>query len=921
MDPASGKPLQWAKHGSYRRLRLEEPRQPESELVVDDLRFHPSVAAGRLKLPCATTPAEDDAGRPAPKRARQKLSEATKARWAADSRRFAPWHYTEEAMMTDKAGKLHVVPAPVRERLHHIPAGYTDTPHLDDRAPHRVLANGWHWGVAQRLLTILLAASTVHPVTAHTAVPGAPRRATIQWVVEQFGFGGVPMEPPPREKTDLHLPDDDPHRHWQLAAELQHCTVAARPRLEPALERVVHLWTHWRHDVHRIRQEVLAEIAALVEEMADDTAVWLARRSAPVRATYQTPGKKRHTQIPVILELLRRVGYPDMPGITDDLTNGFVMLGEVRRAPGWRTRTDGRYSNPASLEQLAATNWAYVKARTSRLAAGTHTDTLLAELVEETRLGRVVGPTRAPPGWNLHTTAVLDRPGVDTLVPPPPGQHFAAASFPIVQTDEAGNDKIRRGEDWRRSGHNSTIRAHDVPTHHFVDDYVDMIRRLVEIVGVPAVAAIRIFGHDLMNAYRQWPVRDPAHSGTFLAGPHGVTMWFHMAMCFGAAASVWNFNRTADALQALKRVLLWIVSGHFVDDFNGVDIEDMADGAFHGMAEFFELLGLQTKPSKAQAPATAHVVQGVLVSIGEEGVVLKPTPERIKKVTATIDEALRTDEMTPEVAGKLAGRLNFITQATFGALGKAALKPVYSRAHDAAASTSTGLSAGLRAALMALEALLADIQPRVIPYIDDGEPQAIIYADAFYQPGETRYKAGHFPAEVPAKPGSKGSNGWGFVVRIGATVFYDCGTAPADFLDLFASRRAFIYVLEILAQVLALVTLSRHLPARWLAFIDNVAGQWALTKGYGRDEAVNGVLAALWSTAALAEWLPDFRRVPSKANVSDAVSRGDLDTAERMGWTRVRTPVRSILNVLAKAAGDIDFAIHGAADELLNLAI
>ena len=277
--------------------------------------------------------------------------------------------------------------------------------------------------------------------------------------------------------------------------------------------------------------------------------------------------------------------------------------------------------------------------------------------------------------------------------------------------------------------------------------------------------------------------------------------------------------------------------------------------------------------------------------------------------------------MTPEVARKLAGRLNFITQATFGALGKAALKPVYSRAHDAAASTSTGLSAGLRAALMALEALLADIQPRVIPYIDDGEPQAIIYADAFYQPGETRYKAGHSPAEVPVKPGSKGSNGWGFVVRIGATVFYDCGTAPADFLDLFASRRAFIYVLEILAQVLALVTLSRHLPARWLAFIDNVAGQWALTKGYGRDEAVNGVLAAFWSTAALAEWLPDFRRVPSKANVSDAVSRGDLDTAERMGWTRVRTPVRSILNVPAKAAGDIDFAIHGAADELLNLAI
>ena len=45
-----------------------------------------------------------------------------------------------------------------------------------------------------------------------------------------------------------------------------------------------------------------------------------------------------------------------------------------------------------------------------------------------------------------------------------------------------------------------------------------------------------------------------------------------------------------------------------------------------------------------------------------------------------------------------------------------------------------------------------------------------------------------------------------------------------------------------------------------LVLIDNVAGQWALTKGHGKDPAVNGVLAALfWSTAALVDWLPDFR--------------------------------------------------------------
>ena len=36
---------------------------------------------------------------------------------------------------------------------------------------------------------------------------------------------------------------------------------------------------------------------------------------------------------------------------------------------------------------------------------------------------------------------------------------------------------------------------------------------------------------------------------------------------------------------------------------------------------------------------------------------------------------------------------------------------------------------------------------------------------------------------------------------------------------------------------------------------------------------MNGVLAAFWSQAAEMGWLPDFRRVPSKANVADAVSK------------------------------------------------
>ena len=92
-----------------------------------------------------------------------------------------------------------------------------------------------------------------------------------------------------------------------------------------------------------------------------------------------------------------------------------------------------------------------------------------------------------------------------------------------------------------------------------------------------------------------------------------------------------------------------------------------------------------------------------------------------------------------------------------------------------------------------------------------------------------------------------------------------------------------------------------------MAFIDNVAGQFALMKGYGRDPAVNGILAAFWGLAADRAWCPEFYRVPSASNVSDAISRGDDSRARREGWHRVRAPV--------------DYACHGAPERLCDLAI
>ena len=394
----------------------------------------------------------------------------------------------------------------------------------------------------------------------------------------------------------------------------------------------------------------------------------------------------------------------------------------------------------------------------------------------------------------------------------------------------------------------------------------------------------------------------------------------HHAMCFGAAASVWNFNRAADALQHLLRSLLLIVVGHYVDDFNALEFMEQAMSAFDGFAELFELLGLNTKATKAQPPAAGHVLQGVWFEITPDGVKVAPTEKRVAKLCIAISKALDENSLTPTEAQRLAGRLAFVTQQTFGGVGRAALKPVYSRAAlTSTADASDALDEGLRAALLALRRLLPQIQPRWTLFNPPPQAMAVLYADAFYLDGENRHKAGFIPSSARLTSRSRQQNGWGFVLRLGSEVYYDYAEVPAEVLRAFVTRKAFIYALEVVAQVIALAAFGRWIPSAWIAFIDNVAGQCALSKGYGRDSAVNGILTTFWALAARRGWRPHFERVTSKANTADAVSRADVTRAREEGWQRVYTPHDGILHVLAHAASDLEYATDQAAADLEKL--
>ena len=166
-----------------------------------------------------------------------------------------------------------------------------------------------------------------------------------------------------------------------------------------------------------------------------------------------------------------------------------------------------------------------------------------------------------------------------------------------------------------------------------------------------------------------------------------------------------------------------------------------------------------------------------------------------QKILEQIDEALAADSLSPDAASRLAGRLTFLSQcqSTFGATGRAAIKPLYSTAADTAANSDDTLSVGLRSALLALRRLVASSRPR------------------FFLDGDLRKKPGHLGPGEAVPRAARWQNGWGYVLLLDGHVFYDYGVIKPEHLAPFAARKAFIYVLEIVAQVLPLVTFARRL--------------------------------------------------------------------------------------------------------------
>ena len=97
---------------------------------------------------------------------------------------------------------------------------------------------------------------------------------------------------------------------------------------------------------------------------------------------------------------------------------------------------------------------------------------MLKEIVDDVAKNRMKGPFTGPSCWPKKMVGAANFPQCEEPQVGPQCHQPTSVAFAIQQIGSDGQAKVRRGEDWRRSGHNSAVEVTDGPANHRPDMFV-----------------------------------------------------------------------------------------------------------------------------------------------------------------------------------------------------------------------------------------------------------------------------------------------------------------------------------------------------------------------------------------------------------------------------------------------------------------
>ena len=189
------------------------------------------------------------------------------------------------------------------------------------------------------------------------------------------------------------------------------------------------------------------------------------------------------TQIPILVQLLQQLQYPHTHILNEELSQGFQLLGRLQPGLQWHVREDNKYKQPRDIQELRQHNREYIQHKLTHAHVDAHWEMMANEIAGEVKSGRMRGPFEAPEWFSRPTTDLHTAQQTLRRQPLPHRNPIIAMAFSIQQTGSDGKPKIRRGEDWRRSGHNSACQMDDQPYHHTSPTPIPTCARTTDSLG------------------------------------------------------------------------------------------------------------------------------------------------------------------------------------------------------------------------------------------------------------------------------------------------------------------------------------------------------------------------------------------------------------------------------------------------------
>ena len=427
----------------------------------------------------------------------------------------------------------------------------------------------------------------------------------------------------------------------------------------------------------------------------------------------------------------------------------------------------------------------------------------------------------------------------------------------------ATEESCRVIDDGKARGHNADSANTAAHRPADLDLLVAMCRAIAErFEGEP----IGGFPSDFKSAYRQ-VTSDPNQALDFV-----IVSWdadrqcpvFFMAVTqlFGSGNAPLNFTRYADFCVRALAALFAIPAIHCVDDVIVLEILKTIYSAFASWRGFAELCGWDVPDTKSPPPSQCFRALGALLDLSAfptGPMLIKPVEDRMEGIIEALLKVSHAKRLSPSLAGKLYGKLMFMSSQYFGRLGRALLRAFSRRQHE---FDRCGLNPQIIAAIGFWITHMRNLRPREVPVDLSEAPLFLSYSD-----------------------------GEGEGAGVGVALWFPDGSSIGGYIALPEEVRAVwsrsaacgdhydIFEIEAVGPALILHNWAHLITpgSLWLHFIDNEGALATLIKGSSSvlsGEIITAYTHSMVASTGLWAW---FDRVASPDNPVDKLSRGVME--------------------------------------------